>query len=91
MDTSASKMEARATDAPRTGQVRQRPASPGAKDPFRLGYRWRRITAPDGREDLEQVPLTAEDLVSPQEGDQVSQGLPHFSFLLPQADATPFL
>jgi hypothetical protein len=89
MDTSASKMEARAptADAPRAGQVRQRPASPGVKDPFRLGFRWRRTTTPDGREDLEQIPLTPEDLVYPQEGDQVSQGLPHFSFLHPQADA----
>ncbi|HEX9734281.1 MAG TPA: Uma2 family endonuclease [Thermoanaerobaculia bacterium] len=89
MDTFASKMEARAStvDAPRAVRDRERPASPGAKDPFRLGYRWRRTTTPDGREDLEQIPLTPEDLVYPQEGDQVSQGLPHFSFLHPQADA----
>ena len=89
METSASKMEARAptADASRGGEVRQRPAPPGAKDPFRLGFRWRRTIAPDGREDLEQIPLTPEDLVYPQEGDHVSQGLPHFSFLHPQADA----
>jgi hypothetical protein len=82
-------MEARpaTAEAPRSGQVRRRPASPGAEDPFRLGYRWRYVTAPDGREALEQIPLTAEDLVYPQEGDHVSQGLPHASFVLPQADA----
>ena len=81
-------MEARpaTAGAPRTGQVRQRSAS-GAENPFRLGYRWRYVTGPDGREVLEQIPLTAEDLVYPQEGDHVSQGLPHFSFLHPQADA----
>jgi len=82
-------MEARpaTADAPRSGQVRRRPASPGAEDPFRLGYRWRYVTAPDGREALEQIPLTAEDLVYPKEDDQVSQGLPHAFFVLPQADA----
>ncbi len=42
---------------------------------------------PDGREAFEQIPLTPEDLVYPQEGDHVSQGLPHFHFLHPQADA----
>ncbi|MCP4055955.1 MAG: hypothetical protein GY738_01255, partial [Pseudoalteromonas sp.] len=41
----------------------------------------------DGREDLEQVPLTEEDLIYPQEGDHVSQAVPHFSFLHPRADA----
>ncbi|MCP4115830.1 MAG: hypothetical protein GY737_10575, partial [Desulfobacteraceae bacterium] len=57
------------------------PASPVAKDPFSLGYRYRAITTADGREDLEQVPLTEEDLIYPQEGDHVSQAVPHFSFL----------
>jgi hypothetical protein len=89
MDTSAPKMEARAStvDAPQASRSRRRPTSPGAKDPFRLGFRWRRVSTPDGRDDLVQVPLTAEDLVYPQEGDHVAQGLPHFSFLHPQADA----
>jgi len=89
MDTSASKMEARATtaDAPRAGQVRHRTASPGAEDPFRLGFRWRYVTGPDGREVLDQIPLTPEDLLYPQEGDHVAQGFPHLSFVHPWADA----
>ncbi|MCP4372197.1 MAG: Uma2 family endonuclease, partial [Deltaproteobacteria bacterium] len=62
-------------------------ATPGARNPFRLGFRERRVTTPDGRRVLAQIPLTAEDLVYPQEGDHVTQGMPHFSFLLPQADA----
>ena len=88
MDTSAPKMETRATtvDAPRVGPVRLRPAAPGAKDPFRLGFRERRTTTPDGSEVFEQIPLTPEDLLYPQEGDVVSQGLPHFSFLVPLAE-----
>jgi Putative restriction endonuclease len=89
MSTSVPKMEARANtgDSSLGGGGRQAPASPGAKDPFRLGFRWRRVTGPDGREDLEQIPLTPEDLVYPEEGDHVSQGLPHYTFLYPQADA----
>ncbi|MCP4659331.1 MAG: Uma2 family endonuclease [bacterium] len=89
MDTSAPKMEARATTVhtPRVGPVRPLPAPPGAEDPFRLGFRECMTTTPDGREVLEQVPLTAEDLLYPQEGDHVAQGFPHFSFLHPQADA----
>ncbi len=47
-------------------------------------------TAPDGREVLEQIPLTAEDLVYPEEGDHVSQGMPHFTFLHPWAEAMRF-
>ena len=89
MDTSPSKMEARfpTVDAPRAARGRQRPASSGAKNPFRLGFRWRYVTAPDGSEVLDQIPLTAEDLLYPQEGDHVSQGFPHFSFVNPWADA----
>ncbi len=83
MDTSAPKMEARGTTvhAPRVAPVRQRLAAPAAKDPFRLGFRERLTTTPDGREVFEQIPLTPEDLIYPQEGDVVSQGIPHYSFL----------
>ncbi len=41
----------------------------------------------DGREVVEQVPLRAEDLVYPQEGDVVSDGFHHNSLLQPEADA----
>ncbi|MCP4663743.1 MAG: hypothetical protein GY856_50815, partial [bacterium] len=55
MDTSAPKMEARATTVHAPRVVRQRPASPGAEEPFRLGFRERTTTTPDGREVLEQA------------------------------------
>ncbi len=89
MGTSHPKMEASAATAevPRTEPRRRPPASPGARNPFRLGYRERRVKTPDGPEVLAQIPLTAEDLVYPQEGDHGTQGMPHFSFLHPQADA----
>ncbi len=98
MDTPA-KMEARAATAavprrrestvpdPRARPVRRRPAPPDAEDPFRLGFRERAITTPDGRTVLEQTPLTLEDLVYPQEGDVVADGFPHNWFLHPLADA----
>ena len=97
MDTPA-KMEARAATVavprgrestgpdPGTDPVRRR-ATPGAEDPFRLGFRERAITTPDGRTVLKQIPLTREDLVYPQEGDVVADGFPHNWFLHPLADA----
>ncbi len=72
---------------PWTPARRPRLAPPVAKDAFSLGYRYRAVTTADGREDLEQVPLTEEDLIYPQEGDHVTQAVPHFSFLHPRADA----
>ncbi len=89
MGTSHPKMEASAAafEAPRTEPRRQPRDPPGARDSFRLGFRERRVTTPDGRRVFAQTPLTAEDLVYPQEGDHVTQGMPHFSFLHPQADA----
>jgi colicin import membrane protein len=39
------------------------------QDPFPLGWRYVRRTLPDGGEELEQVPLTEEDVLHPQEGD----------------------
>jgi hypothetical protein len=56
-------------------------------DPFRLGFRYRTSSTADGRESVEQVPLTAEDLLYPQEGDVVADGLPHNEVLHPKADA----
>ncbi len=89
MGTSHPKMEASAAglEAHRAEPRRRPPATPGAEDPFRLGFRERRVTTLDGRRVLAQIPLTAEDLVYPQEGDHVTRGMPHFSFLHPQADA----
>jgi Uma2 family endonuclease len=38
-------------------------------DPFRYGWRYVKVTRPDGTEDFDQIPLTLEDLLFPQEGD----------------------
>ena len=51
-------------------------------DPFRYGYRWRRVRLPSGQVTEQQVPLTSEDLLDPQLGDEVTQSGPHFNFLL---------
>lgn len=45
--------------------------SPEPDDPFRYGRRYLRHVRPDGVEDVEQVPLTLEDLLHPQEGDVI--------------------
>jgi Uma2 family endonuclease len=39
------------------------------KDPFRYGWRYVRRILPDGTEEFDQVPLTLEDVLHPQEGD----------------------
>ena len=91
MEASAStvavpRRESRVRDS-RVDPVRRPPAPPGAEDPYRLGFRERAVTTPDGRTVLEQIPLTIEDLVYPQEGDVVSDGFPHNWFLIPLYDA----
>ena len=60
---------------------------PSTADPFRLGWRYRRRSGSDEPAPGEMVPLSAEDLLYPQEGDVVSDGLPHFLFLQPLVDA----
>jgi Uma2 family endonuclease len=47
--------------------------APPAADPFRYGWRYVRRVGPDGREGLEQVPLTSEDVLHPQEGDVIPE------------------
>ncbi len=62
---------------------RRAPAAPVSakrtQDPFRLGSRIRRGST-RGQEGDEWIPLSAEDLVYPEEG-------PHFLFLAPMGDA----
>lgn len=41
----------------------------GDDDPFRLGWRYLQVQRPDGSLDVEQVPLTLEDVLHPEEGD----------------------
>jgi colicin import membrane protein len=50
-----------------------------ADDPFRYGWRYVRRKQPDGKVEVEQVPLTLEDLLFPEEGDFVVQFPSHVS------------
>lgn len=47
------------------------PAVVPPPDPFRYGWRYVKVRDKDGNEDYEQVPLTEEDLLNPEEGDFV--------------------
>lgn len=63
-----------------TEPARRFPVSddPGAsEDPFRLGSRWIRVRRPDGTWERKEIPLTAMDLLDPQEGDLVVQNTWH--------------
>ncbi len=54
------------------------PPEPGEeKDPFRFGWRYVRRTLPDGSETYDQVPLSWDDLLYPEEEDFVVQKRPH--------------
>jgi hypothetical protein len=44
-----------------------------ADDPFRYGWRYVRRTQPDGTVVIEEIPLTRDDLLYPEEGDFVVQ------------------
>jgi Uma2 family endonuclease len=46
-------------------------------DPFRYGSRWKRVRLPDGKVIDQEIPLTPEDLLDPQPGDEVPQSGPH--------------
>src|SRR5437016_1022198 len=48
-------------------------------DPYRYGWRYVRVTRPDGAEEFDQVPLTLEDVLFPEEGDFIVQSDPHDS------------
>jgi len=54
----------------------------GEADPFRYGTRWRRVRLPNGQVTEQSIPLTPEDLLDPELGDEVTQSGPHFNFLL---------
>jgi Uma2 family endonuclease len=61
-------------------------AEPPEADPFRYGWRPRYVRLPDGEVIEEQIPLTAEDLLDPQDGDVVGQSAYHFFLLILLAD-----
>ncbi|MBL8794585.1 MAG: Uma2 family endonuclease [Planctomycetia bacterium] len=52
------------------------PLQPQA-DPFRYGWRYVRNERPDGSVEFDQVPLTLEDVLHPQDGDVLPQNTPH--------------
>ncbi len=51
-------------------------------DPFRYGSRWRRVRLPSGEVAGQEIPLTPEDLLDPEPGDETPQSEVHFDFLL---------
>jgi Uma2 family endonuclease len=53
------------------------PQTPRPDDPFRIGWREVRRELPDGRTVVEQVPLTLEDALHPQEGDVIVMNTAH--------------
>ena len=71
--------------------VRKMPADleapePPEADPFRYGWRPKYVRLPDGEVLVEEIPLTAEDLLDPQDGDVVGQSEQHFFLLILLAD-----
>lgn len=50
-------------------------------DPFRYGSRWMRVRLPSGEVIVQQIPLTVNDLLDPQLGDEVTQSDPHFTLV----------
>jgi len=55
--------------------------APRGADPFRYGSRWQKVRLPNGEVTEQQIPLTAEDLLNPELGDEVTQSEAHFEFL----------
>jgi Uma2 family endonuclease len=55
------------------------PPIPPEPDPFRYGWRYVRNTQPDGTEVFDQIPLTLEDVLHPEEGDFIVQTDAHDS------------
>src|SRR5256885_897488 len=47
------------------------------EDPFRYGWRFVKKSRPDGSEYLDQVPLTLEDVLHPQEEDVIPENTEH--------------
>jgi Uma2 family endonuclease len=49
------------------------------RNPFRYGWRYVRNVRPDGTEEIDQVPLTLEDVLHPEAGDVIVESYPHNS------------
>ena len=68
--------------SPMADPVRKQPAGGVLEDdPFFYGSRWISVRLPDGRLVDEQIPLTPDDLLDPQLGDQVTQSDKHFELV----------
>jgi hypothetical protein len=57
---------------PTAGSASEVQQANGTDDPFRYGWRYVKRVLPDGTVDLEQMPLTLEDVLHPQEEDHIS-------------------
>ncbi len=58
-------------------------AAPGSReDQFQYGWRLRSVTDASGAKRVEYVALTSEDILKPQEGDQMAQDSLHFILIL---------
>lgn len=53
------------------------PSDSDPADPFRYGWRYVKVDRPDGTYEMRQEPLTLEDVLHPQEGDQVTHSDAH--------------
>lgn len=53
-----------------------------SEDPFRYGTRYLTVRLPNGETDIEEIPLTVEDLLDPQLGDHVTQSDQHVEWFL---------
>lgn len=65
---------ARRAPAPRDSEL-------SSDDPYRYGWGVRRVRLPDGRVEVREVPLTPEDFLDPQVGDQLTQNSFHIDFV----------
>src|SRR4028119_1908533 len=61
---------------PATAPPTRRPDEPEA-DPFYLGWRYVEVTRPDGTIEVDQIPLTPEDVLHPEVGDFIMNSHGH--------------
>jgi Uma2 family endonuclease len=57
--------------------LRKMPDPSWSDDPFRYGTRWKQVRLPNGEIVDQPIPLTPDDLLDPQLGDEVPQSDPH--------------
>src|SRR6185295_10644690 len=60
----------------------RKPEPSPSEDSFRYGTRYRTVLLPNGETDIEEIPLTVEDLLYPQLGDHVTQSDQHVEWFL---------